>query len=423
MVIKQILRLIIDTVLIIPVGGLFLLNAIYKRLFEKKRMKPNLLFGPIPIINNKYWSKAMNEKGYYSRCIMFNYYHINDKEDFDMYYEDFKLKYLGLLNYIFVDFLVFIYTFNKFDIYHFSFNGGILQRRYLFRYLEFALYKIAGKKTIILPYGSDIYLYSKIIDIPWKHSLLIQYPELGKNEQKIEKRVKFIQKTADFIIAYIDYVYMLSFWNMLTVGAYTIDEEEWSCDVRENDSNGLDGLIRIAHAPNHRGVKGTEFVIDVINSLKNKGYLIELVLIENMKNREVKEVLKRCDILIDQLNLGYAMNAIEGMALSMPVITNLTNKAYIKVFEQYAYLQECPLVSSDYKTLYNALEELIQDSEKRKRLGMSGREYVSKYHSKKTAYLMFSRIYENVWFDAKNDLINYFHPLIGQFQEDYKRLG
>ncbi len=206
---------------------------------------------------------------------------------------------------------------------------------------------------------------------------------------------------------------------MLTVGAYIIDEDSWNSEVRNNSFDGLNSTVRIAHAPNHKGVKGTEFIISTVEELVQKGYKVELVLIEKMKNDEVKELLKTCDILIDQLNLGYALNAIEGMSLSMPVITNLTNDNYTKVFKQYAFLNECPLVSSDYETLYSVLEDLIQNSEKRKEIGKNGRRYIEKYHSKKTAYLMFSNIYSNIWNGKNIDLINYFHPKIGKFNNDF----
>lgn len=415
---KFFLRLILDLVLFVFLSPIFLINAFILR-YLKSRQKPRLLFGPIPIINNKYWSLAMKENGFYSKTLMFDYFSINNREDYDIYYGDFEFKYFKLLNKIFLDFIVFFYSFNNFDIYHFSFNGGILQRRFFFRYFEFILYQIANKKTIILPYGSDIYLYSKIIDIPWKQSLMINYPQHGKDEQEIEKRINFLQRNSDFIIAYIDYVFILSYWNMLTVGAYTIDEDKWSCEIRNNNYNGLNSKVRIAHAPNHRGVKGTEFIIDVIEKLKDRGYKIELVIIEKMKNDDVKELLKTCDILVDQLNLGYAMNAIEGMSLSMPVITNLTNNNYTKVFKQYAFLDECPLVSSDYETLYSVLEDLIQNSEKRKEIGKKSRQYIEKYHSKKTAYLMFSNIYSKIWNGENIDLINYFHPKIGKFNNDF----
>lgn len=419
--IKKVIIFLSD-VLFLPfiLSLLFVTYFLFK--FKSKQDKPRLVFGPDPIINNKYWSMAMKEQGYKSKTIVFEYYSINKKEDFDIYYNDFYIKSLGILNKLFVDYIVFFYSLYKFDIFHFSFNGGFLQKRFFVNYLEFFVYKTFGKKTVILPYGSDIYQYSKIIDIPWKHALITNYPLYGKKESVIKKRVEFIQNNADFVIAYIDYVFMLSYWDMLTVGAYIIDEDIWKYDRKINLSDGKNGLVKIAHAPNHRGVKGTEFVYEAVESLKQKGYNIELILIEKVKNDDVKEILKSCDILVDQLNLGYALNAIEGMALSMPVITNLNNEIYVKVFKQYSFLGECPLVSADFKSLEQKLEELIIDTELRNILGQKGRNYIEKYHSKKMFYFMMTRVYQKIWYKEDINLINYFHPKIGLFFNDLNKI-
>lgn len=416
---KRIIILLLDVVFLPFFIISLVLYFIFNKLKKSKKNKPKLVFGPEPIINNKYWSQAMHENGYFSKTIVFDFYNINKKEDFDIYFEDFYIKKLGLFNKMFVDYIVFFYTLVKFDIFHFSFNGGFLQKRYIVRYLEFYIYKLFNKKTVILPYGSDIYQYSKIIDISWKQSLIINYPQYGKDDSKIQKRVEFIQNNSDFVIAYIDYVYMLSCWDMLTVGSYIIDEELWNSVPRDNRHNGKNGTVRIAHAPNHRGIKGTEFIIEAIEELKKKGYNIELVLIEKMKNDEVKELLKKCDILIDQLNLGYALNAIEGMSLSLPVITNLTNDSYTKVFRQYAFLDECPLVSADYNSFVLELEKLIENPSLRINLGKKGRKYIEKYHSKITFFLMMYNVYNKIWNGKEIELINYFHPKIGQFKKDF----
>ncbi|MDX4012955.1 hypothetical protein Q6A86_08115 [Aliarcobacter skirrowii] len=390
-------------------------------MIQTKNKKPKLVFGPVPIINNKYWSQALEENGYFSQTLVFDFYHINEKKDFDIYYEDFYIKLLGKFNKLFVDYLVFFYVLVKFDICHFSFDGGFLQKRFFVNYLEFFVYKTFGKKTVILPYGSDIYQYSKIIDIPWKHALIANYPQYGKKDKVIRRRVEFIQNNSSFVFAYIDYVFMLSYWDMLTVGAYIIDEDVWKYDRKKNLNNGKNGLVKIVHVPNHRGVKGTEFVYKAIENLKQKGYDVELVLIENMKNDEVKETLKECDILVDQLNLGYALNAIEGMSLSMPVITNLTNENYVKVFKQYGFLNECPLVSADFESLEQKLEELIVAPTLREYLGKQGVDYFLKYHSKKTFSTMMINVYDKIWDNQPLDLINYFHPVIGKYNKDIKK--
>src|SRR5581483_10258768 len=63
------------------------LRTVKQRTVTEK--KPRLLFAPVPILNNKYWSEALKEEGYESKTLMSSYYsHICKKEDFDLYFEE-----------------------------------------------------------------------------------------------------------------------------------------------------------------------------------------------------------------------------------------------------------------------------------------------------------------------------------------------
>jgi len=57
-------------------------------------------------------------------------------------------------------------------------------------------------------------------------------------------------------------------------------------------------------------------LIPVIDRLKDEGYDIDFVLLENMSNHEVREQCMDADIVVDQLLLeSYGVFAIECMAL------------------------------------------------------------------------------------------------------------
>ena len=100
---------------------------------------------------------------------------------------------------------------------------------------------------------------------------------------------------------------------------------------KNQKSNGLSEEVVIAHAPNHRGFKGTEFIIDAIQKLKNKGLKIKFLLIEGKSNSEVQRVFREeVDILLDQLIFpAYGLNSIEGMASGLTTICNLEDQNYI----------------------------------------------------------------------------------------------
>jgi len=172
------------------------------------------------------------------------------------------------------------------------------------------------------------------------------------------------------------------------------------------------GLVKIFHAPNHRGLKGTEFIVEAVNQLVEEGLKVELVLIEKMQNHELLELLRNeADILVDQLLFGYGLNAIEGMALGLPVVTNLENEEYTRAFRRYSYLNECPAVSGTPESILDVLRVLIAKPDLRKQLGLANRKYAEKYHSEKTATFMFSKIYDKIWNNASINLMSLFLPL------------
>ena len=83
------------------------------------------------------------------------------------------------------------------------------------------------------------------------------------------------------------------------------------------------GKINILHVPSHRGVKGTEIIINQINNLKkNKPDLeINLTILENINNLKLLKKLGNFDLVIDQLLVGwYGSIAVESMARGIPVM-------------------------------------------------------------------------------------------------------
>ena len=138
----------------------------------------------------------------------------------------------------------------------------------------------------------------------------------------------------------------------------------------------------VLHAPNHRGVKGTEFLIDAVEQLQSEGLPVELVLLERVPNETVRQAMQEADILADQFVCpGYGLAAIEGMASGLPVLCNLEREDATRLFRLYSFLGECPIVSTLPETLVEKLRALVTDPSLRHALGQAGRTYTEKYHS------------------------------------------
>ncbi len=298
-------------------------------MFSDLKKIPRLMWGPSPIISNKYWSQAMQKLGYKSHTVVFNYYSaINKKNDYDIYiYEliQFPLATLRkIFSLLFAPYWGFCFSLLNFDIFHFPFHGGILGSTSLWMFEAFLL-KLAKKKTVLMAYGGDAYMYSKIIDKSWQHGLLYNYPIGAKKEYEISQKVTYWSKHADIVMGLFSSVDGMSRWDLLPVNHVVIDINLWSPKTFYSMNDGINGYVKIIHTPNHRSIKETEFLIDSVNALiELEGLKIELLLIEKTQNDKIRELMQTgCDILAEQFLMGYALSAIEGMSCGLPVLSKI----------------------------------------------------------------------------------------------------
>ena len=386
-------------------------------LLPKKRKK--LIWGPMPLISNKYWSLAMKETGWESETLMTTYYHINKREDFDIYFEDFLPKWFfsQTVRRAFGHFFALMYIIRNAKVIHMPFSGGPLSNTPLQKF-EVFLFRWSKIKTVIMSYGADFYVYSKVFDISLRNGLLINYPIASRKECSIENHVKYWTKTADCIVLNGFSIDNLGRWDITTPTSLCIDTREWKKKEKYPNYNGKNGIIKILHTPNHRGFKGTEFLINAVNELKKERFKIDLILLENVPNEKVKKIMQEVDILAEQfIATGYALSAIEGMASGLPVMSNLDNEYYTRVFRRYAFLNECPILSTTPENIKENLRILITNPSLRKELGEAGRKYVEKYHSYKTAQYMFGNIYKKIIDGEDIDLMNLFNPLKSEYNK------
>lgn len=367
----------------------------------------------------------MQEGGFLSHTLMHSCYQINNKRDFDLYYEDFLprvlKKYHSWLSPI-LPYVVFGHCIRNFDIFHIPFSGGVLSSTPLKRYEAF-LMKLGRCKIICIPYGGDAYVCDEIRDISLKHALLSSYPLLGKETASIKKDILYWSKHADSIILGL-MVDSFPRWDVICGNFVSIDAGAWKNPRCYSFADGLNGPVRISHTPNHRGCKGTEYLIEAVDKLKREGLQVELLLIEGKKNEEIKQLLQyQSDIHCDQLIIpGYGLSAIEGMAAGLPVMANLESEDYLQAFRRFSFLKHCPIFSASPETVYHKLKFLVTEPSHRAHLGKEGERYVKQFHSYQMAQYLFGSIYKKIWNGEEIDLMNLFHPLKSTYYSSYPGL-
>lgn len=399
-------------------AGLFLFAglvlAVFTRVFLGRAGKDaRLCWGTEPLVNNVYWSRALSEAGWDSETFTTMYYSISQRSDWNrLLDEEFKAfpsltrPYLGFLRAI-----------PKYDVFFLSFRGLFLGETRLWRVQHFFL-RLAKKKVVILPYGSDSYVYRRIRSLGTAHGLMVSYPQAAREQKEIASRVDYWVKRADFLIPGFMGADGIGRWDVNIPSPLFIDVNQWQVSCRVNDSSGTQLPVVIAHTPNHRGFKGTEFLLHAVDVLKIEGLSVELLLLEGVTNEEVrKNFSKKADILVEQLIFdGYAMSGLEGMASGLPVVANLNNDDLMIQFRRWSYLGECPIVSADPENVVDVLRALVRHPQLRQDLGDAGRKYVEKYHGLDSANFLFENVIASMQGEPI-DLMGVYHPLTGEYPD------
>lgn len=383
--------------------------------FIKSRKKV-IIFGTSPILNIKYWSDALNQISIPSITLVKSYYSsINKKTDFDLYFEDLLppvIKSRIIKEGLYPIFL-WVYILKNAKTVVIPFHGIVI-KKYFWK-LEYFFLWVKNIKVIVLPYGSDAYMYSRVRSKSLQNVLISDYPNAAKLELQIRAKVFFWSKHADFVLTGLLMNDGLPRWDIAPHQFLSINTNVLEKKKEYSSSNGIKQEVKILHAPNHRSFKGSEFLFQAIDDLKKEGYNIKLILIERISNDQVLQLMKEVDILADQFIFsGYALNSIEGMAIGLPVLANLESETYLRVSRRYSFLNECPILSASPESLKDQLRLLITNPELRKELGKLGIKYTSKYHSYKAAQYMFTNIFKKL--DGEDiDLMNLYHPLKSEY--------
>lgn len=271
----------------------------------------------------------------------------------------------------------------NYDIFHFFFGRSLYQSRY-FPHLDLIFLRKLGKTIVVHFRGSDLigrayfdYLRDKATG---KEAI---EPSISDPNQK--RSLEIWRRYSDRML--VSWPLLLKVVPDAVMVKQAIDLDYWRRGHARPESC-KDGIIRIVHAPTNKAKKGTEFVGNAVYGLKKMGYPVELILVENMNHRKVKEVYERCDIGVDQLILGWYGNySVELMALGKPVI------CYINP-EWKNSCKDLPIVSAGPKELTEKLRMLIENPRLQWELGEKSIAYVKRHHDVKVIVDHCVTIYE-----------------------------
>jgi glycosyltransferase involved in cell wall biosynthesis len=360
------------------------------RLFRRAAHRPPRIWhGPSPLHSTHYNVAADRRGGYPSRSVVINArttsYDLVTGRDFDVVVSALGIPESERHWYALADLL------RHGDIWAAYFDSlffPVLQRRK--NALALRLVRLAGIRTVVTTHGSDIVqLTGQPTRYGWVERFARDYPQWDFAEQTSLSRARaaLFLRHADFFIApdSVNVPFMprvdarFKFFPIDTDALALAPAPEHEVPV-------------VIHAPNHRIVKGTEFLLAALERVRTAGIPFELRLIERVPRNEALRMYRDADVIADQFCIGaYGVFALEGLALGKPVLTYLDEEH----LRDPAF--NLPIVNAVPERLAEILAVLLSIPELRRRIGEASRAAVVRYQSIDALAEVWDRIYRHVW--------------------------
>jgi hypothetical protein len=257
-----------------------------------------------------------------------------------------------------------LWAIHRHDALIFSFGSSIFPG-------DLLLAKLLKKKTLLIFHGSDSrppYIdatqFQRFKSDPVKG--------VARCSRQYAKRIRRFEEQASFLITLPSSSQFFSkpAISYLAFGVPCLPEK-----LKEDDCN-QGGPVRILHTPTNREVKGSDYIIKVIEELKLEGLNIDLRVLSNVSNCVVRHELRICDLVVDQAysDTPLASFACEAATFGRPVLV-----CGFFQEETASFHKSVPLPPSCYcdpRNLKAELKALILSAERRIKLGLALRAFV-----------------------------------------------
>ena len=139
-----------------------------------------------------------------------------------------------------------------------------------------------------------------------------------------------------------------------------------------------DGPAVIVHAPSDPSIKGSRYIIDAVERLKQR-FPIEFIQVKGIPHEEAMKIYRNADLVIDQVLTGwYGGFAVEAMAMGKPVACYLRREDFKFIPPQM--VAELPLLPIAPSTLENDLAAILAQRDRWPEWGRRSRNYVMRWH-------------------------------------------
>ena len=239
--------------------------------------------------------------------------------------------------------------------------------------------KALGKKIYFTYQGSDARLSSHYFQLHSGDVLTELNPDYlsPKADQYKLRRIKRTEKYAEGIIC-LNPDLLTYFSSKAKFQPY------YNIDLNEIKPHKIleSNTVHIVHAPSKRDIKGTKYIVNAINELREKNSNLRFSLVEGMSNRKAQKIYDTADIFIDQLIVGwYGGVAVELMARGVPVMCFINSSTDIQDTQIQSIESKLPILKTSIETIKTDLENLLKLNKAEIRaIGENSRIFVNEEH-------------------------------------------
>ena len=140
--------------------------------------------------------------------------------------------------------------------------------------------------------------------------------------------------------------------------------------------------LKLLHAPTHREIKGTQYIVEAVEKVRReRGDVIELILIENQPHEDAISRYRQADVIVDQVLIGwYGGFAVEAMKLGKPVMARIAEEDLPFIPAAMAKDVRETVINVSPLTLHDTILRCIDDRAFLRERAAASIEYANRWH-------------------------------------------
>ena len=127
-------------------------------------------------------------------------------------------------------------------------------------------------------------------------------------------------------------------------------------------------------------IKGTRYVIEAINRLRDEGIDVELMMFDRVPSRDYIYIQAQADIVVEELIRGcWGSTAVECLALGKPVLTFIRPEWETMYLKTFPSVKALPIVNTNKNNVYDNLKTVILNDGFRRELQINSRKFAEEH--------------------------------------------